>query len=154
MPHKGKGKKGSSTAQAVTPKKRSRQPAFKSQPPPVHSLGLGEDLGDLDRTLGNPTDPETAGLSSVMDMLLDFSSRLNTTDHFMDEVKADKAAEAAQRESLSCSRPALRTTVGMLTGGKPPENPQQADPTTVAYISEAVRVRVASSMRGGGGGCP
>ena len=57
--------------------------------------------------LGSPAERVDSGLSGIMDMLIDISSQLQATEHFIEEVKSDRAAEAAQRqETLSCSQPA------------------------------------------------
>ena len=113
MPPKGTAKKGGSgAAKTATQKNRSKWPVHKSQPLPVSSPAIGEDSSDLDRTLGNTAETES-GLTGVMDMLMEISSRLQATEHFMDEVKADKAAEATRREeSCSCSQPATGISRG------------------------------------------
>ena len=44
------------------------------------------------------------GMSGVMDLHLDISSWLQATEYFMEEVKSERAAEAAWRQgNLSCS---------------------------------------------------
>ena len=88
IPPKGKAKKGSVAATAVTPKNSSKRPAHKSQPLQVFSLAIGEDLCDLNRTFGNPAETES-GLTSVMVFLMEISSCL-------EEVKADKAATGSR----------------------------------------------------------
>ena len=94
MPPKGKGKKGNLAARLSPQRSRSKWSACKSQPLPVYSSAIGEDSSDLDRTLGNPSETET-GLTGVMDMLMAIiiNSRLQAIEHFMAEVKADKAAD-------------------------------------------------------------
>ena len=103
MSPKCKAKKGSSAATAVTQKNSARQPAHKSQPQQTYSPTTRKDTSELDRTLGNPGKTETS-LNSVMDMLMDLSIRLQATEHFMDEDRANKAVKATLREqSPSCS---------------------------------------------------
>ena len=90
MPPKGKTKKGNGTAKSITLKSRSRQLARKSQPLPTYTPTTGEDTSELNRTLANPVDTENS-LKSVMDMLVDITSRLRAIVHFMHGVRANKA---------------------------------------------------------------
>ena len=98
MPPKGKVKKGNVAAQAVTPTKRSKRPAHKSQPAPVYFPSVGEDQCHLDKTLGSPAETVDSGLSGVMDMLIDIFGWLQATDQFIEEVKLDRATEVAWRQ--------------------------------------------------------
>ena len=84
-----------------------------------------------------------------MDMLMDVASRLQATEHFVDEVRADKVAEAAYRyQILLCTQPTTETSRGHTHRWQTPDEPQQAATRTIADISDAMRAQVADQMRG------
>ena len=56
----------------------------------------------MDKILASPVETVELGMSEVMDLLLDISSQLQATEHFMEEVKSDRAAKAAQRSGEPC----------------------------------------------------
>ena len=116
-----KHKKGRGAAKAFTPKRRAKQPGCKSQHLPTYSSTTREDVSKHKRTVTHPVETETS-LNTAMDMLVDISSRLSATEHFVDEARDDKPAEADHRDqSLShiCTTPAPEGTPTV-------DEPQQA----------------------------
>ena len=84
-----------------------------------------------------------------MDRLVDISSRLQATEHFMDEVWANKAMEATWREqSPSCSQPITRGSKDRTHRQHTSDELQQAAMSAMVNISDALRVKVAKWMRG------
>ena len=78
---------------------------------------------------------------------MDISFRLSTNDQVVDQLRADKVAEERrpQSPSLTCATPGTsseRTRRRQMTG------PRHADIKAVTNISDAVRVKLASHMRG------
>ena len=71
--------------------------ACKSQPPRTFFPTHREEPSECNKIDNHPVKTET-NLNAVMYMLMDIFSPLSATEHFMDEVRADKAAEAAWRE--------------------------------------------------------
>ena len=116
MPPKGKGKKGNGAAPGVTPKQRSKWAACKSQPLPVYLPAIVEDLSDFDRTFGSQVETVDLGMSGVMDLLLDISSRLQATEHFMEEVKS--VSVEWKQKSTSCSQLAMGMSRGRCHSSK------------------------------------
>ena len=145
MPPKSKAKKGGSADKVVTPKRRTKQPAHKSQPPPTYSPTPSDELSAHNRTETHPIESETSQ-NTVMDMLVNISSRSSVTEHFVDELRADKDAEATRRDQ-SPSIMHLDTCRVQPQRQQVPNEPQQAAPTAVANLSDAVRAKVASQMR-------
>ena len=93
----GERKKGYGGTPDIMHKKKSKWPALKSQHPPVYFYAIREDLSDLDNTLDSPVETVETDMSGVMDLLLDISSQLQTTEHVMEEAKSDRSAEAVLR---------------------------------------------------------
>ena len=80
-----------------------------------------------------------------MDILVDISSRLSSTEHFVDEVRTDKAAEAVHRgQSLLCTQQTTETSRGCIHRQQVPDEPQQADTAATVDILDAVRAKVAN----------
>ena len=76
---------------------------------------------------------------------MDITSRPQATEHFMVEVKADKAAKTTWREeSLFCNQPAHTTSRAHTRRWHTSGEPHQATSTAMADISEAVRATVAA----------
>ena len=101
-------------------------------------------MSQPNRTVTHPVETETS-LNTEMDMLVDISSRLSATEHFVDKVRADKAAEAAHRDqSPSSTWTTPQTSRGHGRRWQVPDEPQQVAPTAMADMFDAVRVKVGS----------
>ena len=92
MVEKKKAKKTSGKAKVVTPKRRAKQLAHKSQPPPTFAPIDGEELSKCNIIDNHPVETKP-NLNAVMYLLVDIPSHLSATEHFVDEVTADKAAD-------------------------------------------------------------
>ena len=128
-------------------KKRSKQQACKSQPPPVYSPVISEDLRDLDEPFDSPPETVDSGLSGVMDMLMDISSQLQASEYFMEEVKLDRAADVAWKQRACPAANKLPGQAGAADTTEPlaSRDPHwQVAPAIMADILKAVRVKVAS----------
>ena len=105
-------------------------------------------MSELNWTVTHPVETATS-LNTVLDMLVDICSRLSATKHFVDEVRADKAAEATHRnKSSSCTCQTTKTSRAHTRRWQTPNKPQQPAAASVADISDAVRAQVANQMRG------
>ena len=76
----------------VTSTRRAKQPAQKSQLPPTFSHTHGEEPSGFIRTHSHPVDTEP-NYNGVMDILVDISSRLLASEHFVEQIRARKATE-------------------------------------------------------------
>ena len=104
----------------------------------------------LNRTLSYPIVTETS-LNSVHVVYACryISSRLQATEHSVDEVRADKTAEAAHRSQISpCTQQTTETSRVHACRQQIPDVSQQVTYVAVADISDAVRAQVANHMRG------
>ena len=147
MPSNSKAKKSSGAAKAVTPKRRVKQLTHKSQPLPTFSPTQGEDASEANRIDNHPVDTEP-NLSAMMDMQVDISSHLSVTEHFVDEVRADKAAEPGLREwGQSQAQTTPGTSRGRTQRGQALDDSNQAAPVAIAKVSDAVKAKVAIQMR-------
>ena len=139
--------KTSGRAKPVTPSRMANQLAHKSQPLPTFTTIQGEEPSESNSTDNHPVDTE-ANLNAVMDMLVDISSYLAATEHIGDDVRDDKAAEAAQRVwSPLPTRTTPGTSSGYTCRCHALVEPQQAAAAAMADVSDAVRPKVASQMR-------
>ena len=145
MSPKSKAKRSKGAAKDVTLKRKAKRQAHKSQPLPTYSPTYGEEMSEHTRTETHSVEAENS-LDMVMDMLEDISGTLSAREHFVEKVRAYKVTEAAHRDQ---SPPLTWTTPGTKwgypTGGK--FQPQQAAPTAVCDMSDAVMAKVASHMR-------
>ena len=88
---------------------RSKWSAHKRQPLPVYSPSIGEDLGDLDRTLDSPVKAVETSMSVVMDLLLDISSQLQVKEH----VDGRSQVRQSRRGGLETGMPILQPTCSL-----------------------------------------
>ena len=95
---------------------------------------------------GDPSRLDTEpNLNSVMDMLVDISSCLSANEHFVEQIRADKVTEEAQRiQSLSLSIGTPGTSKGCTHRGQALAEPWQAVLEAMADISDAVKAKVTS----------
>ena len=103
MPPKRKAKKNSCTTKDVTPREGSSNWPVRASLCLLFSSTYGEEPSDHNRIETHRVETEI-NCNAVMDMLVDISSHLSATEHFMNGVRACKDTGVAQRNhSLSCT---------------------------------------------------
>ena len=93
----GRGKKSKRLTSSVTPKKRTRKAANKPQSMPISSILAHGHLNYLDMT-SNKGETENSALAGVVYLLIDIPSRLEATEHGIDELR--EARSTVQEHAL------------------------------------------------------